>query len=67
MQSRIIKLWCKYCKKNLEESVDFGCFLTINDGTDAYILKEAPGRVDLFIKDVICPDCGCCSGLSFQI
>lgn len=64
-----IKLKCKHCNGvEFSEEIDFGCFIKIHPGNDGEasiveVLRERPGRLDIPLKEVICPLCGCCSGL----
>ena len=70
-KSREVKLKCKTCNgKTFTEQVEFGSYIKIQRGNNentscVELVKERPSRIDIFIKEIICPDCGCCNGLEF--
>lgn len=68
---RKVKMKCKICKGfEFEEDVEFGCFIYFRDGVEdknsyVEIRRERRGMEDLFVRDVFCPQCGCCRDLEF--
>lgn len=66
MLPRIMKFHCKYCSLDFERLIQFGHFVRIDVGSNAEIIQERPAQTDSCVETLICPNCGCCSGLDFK-
>ena len=69
MFPRQLKFHCRFCVQTFEVTVAWGCFVKIEKGQDentnsiVEVYSERMGRTDAFLYELVCPICGCCSGL----
>lgn len=67
---REIGICCSHCRINFEVNVPFGNYLNrfslYEPLTSTFEeVKERMGRKPLWVRDIVCKNCGCCSGLNF--
>jgi len=68
-KARIQKFHCKFCHKDVEFQVPFGCFIlqdedkTTETMCSLDLIQERPGKNDSLVQELHCDSCGCCSGL----
>lgn len=62
-KDRMIKFDCSYCDIKFYVRAAFGTFIDVSVGCSAVHKLERQGTYDIIIKDIVCPQCGCASGL----
>lgn len=65
-RTRMIPMDCSYCVSDFNVLAKFGHFIRLNEGTACALLEERQGRKDVIVRDIICPNCGCASGIEFS-